>query len=248
MIAEYITVTIRALEANGFTVEFIENIEKAKTRVLEIIPQSASVGVGDSATIRQIGFLELLTNRGQQLFHPLSKQMLQIHKWGDDEHKKVMLDALRSDIFVTGTNVITQNGKLFNTDATGNRIVGLIFGPKKTIVFASINKIVKDLEQAFNRMQNIVAPYHCKTKQKNRSIVAPCVLTGKCVQCHSSARFCRSTLITEMKPARLEVTIIIINEDLGLGWDESWSKMRIKKIQKAYEEASWPEYYLTHDI
>ncbi len=33
--------------------------------------------------------------------------------------------------------------------------------------------------------------------------------------------------------------MIIVNEDLGLSWDESWPKERIGKIAKKHEKFAW---------
>jgi len=33
--------------------------------------------------------------------------------------------------------------------------------------------------------------------------------------------------------------VIIVNEDLGLGWDTSWPKERIRKIVENYKQFVW---------
>ena len=35
----------------------------------------------------------------------------------------------------------------------------------------------------------------------------------------------------------MDFTIILVNEDLGLGWDPEWPEERIEKIAKAYRDA-----------
>jgi hypothetical protein len=34
----------------------------------------------------------------------------------------------------------------------------------------------------------------------------------------------------------MDFTIILVNEDLGLGWDPDWPEERIEKITSAYRE------------
>ena len=41
--------------------------------------------------------------------------------------------ALLVDVFLTGSNTITECGKLVNLDMIGNRVAGITFGPKNDI-------------------------------------------------------------------------------------------------------------------
>jgi hypothetical protein len=47
------------------------------------------------------------------------------------------------------------------------------------------------------------------------------------------------TTIIESKPLFTEINVIIVNEDLGLGWERSWPKRRIHRITKRHEEFMW---------
>ena len=46
-------------------------------------------------------------------------------------------------------------------------------------------------------------------------------------------------VILEGKPKRTEIEVIIISEDLGLGWDPKWPKKRIKTIWENYQKKCW---------
>jgi hypothetical protein len=48
---------------------------------------------------------------------------------------------------VTGTNAITRQGELVNVDSYGNRVTGIIFGPRRVIVVVGANKEAKDLNE-----------------------------------------------------------------------------------------------------
>ena len=39
--------------------------------------------------------------------------------------------SLLVDLFITGTNAVTETGKLVNLDMTGNRVAAINFGPKE---------------------------------------------------------------------------------------------------------------------
>ncbi len=67
-----------------------------------------------------------------------------------------------ADVFVGSSNAVTEDGKLFNIDGTGNRVAAMTFGPRKVILVCGVNKIVKDLEEAERRVREWVAPMNVK--------------------------------------------------------------------------------------
>jgi hypothetical protein len=129
---------------------------------------------------------------------------------------------LLSEIFLTSTNAITLDGKLVNVDGAGNRVAAMIFGPKKVIVVAGVNKIVKDVDAALERIHNIATPinairHHLKHGDPEIADV-PCVKIGKCVDCNHDWRACRYTVIIEgtMLPEKGRINVVLIGEELGI--------------------------------
>ncbi|MDH5683073.1 MAG: lactate utilization protein, partial [candidate division WOR-3 bacterium] len=88
---------------------------QAFEKVMSMIPEGSVVGFGDSVTLRQIGVVEALEKGNYTFLNP----------WQDgitlEENIKLKKRALTSDIFVTGTNALTMDGKIINMDALGNR-------------------------------------------------------------------------------------------------------------------------------
>jgi hypothetical protein len=225
---------LKNLRANNFDAYFMENSEVARGAILDMIAENAVVGVGDSATVRQIGILRDLEKAGIRILNPFS------HNLTTDPNKqevryRMSREIFTSDVLITGTNAITVEGKLVNMDAVGNRVAAMIFGPRKVIIAVGRNKIVRDVEEALNRLKNVIAPYHARTK----GFGTPCAPTGKCVDCGSDHRICNVTTIIEKRPWRTDMTIFVINEDLGLGWDEEWPTDRIGRIRFNYEKVTW---------
>lgn len=225
---------LRNLRANNFDTHFIKSSESAKETIPSMIPRNAVVGVGDSATIRQIGILKELEKSETKILNPFSRELTTDPSKREVRHE-MSKEIFTSDVLITGTNAITMDGKLVNIDAVGNRVAAMIFGPKKVIIVAGRNKIVKDVEEALHRIRNIIAPHHAKTKDFG----TPCVRTGRCSDCNSPRRICNVTTIIEKRPWRTAMTIILIDEDLGLSWDEKWTAKRISKIKSNYEKVTW---------
>ena len=226
-----IKTVMESLKANRFdNVEFVENADAAAKKVLDLIPLEAKVGTGGSMTIRQLGLRDELTKRGNlQIFRPGQVSLEEMRR-------------LQSDIFLTSSNAVTLDGKLVNIDATGNRVSQMIYGPQKVILVIGQNKIAPNVDEAINRIKYVIAPYHGMTME----IQAPCAVDGKCSDCKSPGRICNITTIIEKKPRMTEFAIILVGEDLGLGWDPDWPEERKEKIASAYrgawekERASFP--------
>lgn len=193
-----------------------------------------SVGIGDSATLRQIKAIEALERRRVAIFDPFKKEFT-TDKNKVEMHNEMARRSLFADVFITSSNAITLDGKIVNVDHIGNRVAAMIYGPKSVIIVAGRNKLVEDVDEALHRIKNVIAPYHCKTKK----IPTPCAKTLKCNDCKSPRRICNVVTILERRPKRTRTTVILVDEDLGLSWNEAWPKDRIEKIKSNYEKVTW---------
>jgi L-lactate utilization protein LutB len=198
--------TIHALKKNNFEALFVPDSKGALEEVMKRIPDGSTVGVGGSVTLTQIGLLNALERRNVQLIWPVqqAKNM--------DERMELFRKSFSSDFFLTSTNAITEDGKLFNVDATGNRVGAMFIGPKKTIIVSGVNKIVKDIDAAEKRVREWTAPQNAK--RLNRK--TPCVETGVCADCSSPDRICNIYVTLAKKPARTDVVVILVGEKLGI--------------------------------
>ncbi|MCX8188227.1 MAG: lactate utilization protein [Nitrososphaeria archaeon] len=192
--------TVEALKRNGFNAYYFKSRSEAIDTVLGLIPENAVIGIGGSITIRELGLPELLSKKGYQVILHDSP--------GTFENRR---RTLLADVFLSSVNALTLDGKLVCLDGVGNRVAALAFGPKKTIVVAGINKLVRSLDEALWRVRNVTAPMN--VKRLNRK--APCNLNGLCVDCDSKERLCRILLILEKAPALSDFNVIIVGENLG---------------------------------
>ncbi len=199
-----------ALEANNFEVFLAEKKEDAYKIVLEdLIPRLApkTVSWGGSMTFIGAGIYKSLKERADvEIWDTFDKKV------SDDEKKQRRRQALHADLFITGTNAVTEAGQLVNLDMIGNRIAALTFGPHWVIIVVGRNKIVPDLEEAMFRVKNYVAPANSMRLDKK----TPCVKTSYCEECKSPDRICNTWTITEKSFPKGRVKIVLINEDIGL--------------------------------
>jgi len=128
-----------------------------------------------------------------------------------DEFIERRRQALLSDLFITGTNAITENGILVNLDGYGNRVGAIAFGPRYVTLLVGRNKIVSNMDEAVSRIKGFAAPIN--TIRLNRK--TPCSITLRCEDCNSPDRVCNVWVITEKCVPPKRIKIILINEDCG---------------------------------
>lgn len=225
---------VEALKKNRFQAFLASGAEEGKRMVLERIPPQNQVGIGDAATLRQMGLADELKRRGWEIVNPFVRE-LTATLGTTEPFVAALRRSLTCDTFITSTNALTRDGKLFNVDGVGNRVAAIAFGPPQVILVIGRNKIVADLGQAQERMKTVIAPTHAKWKKKR----TPCAVTGKCADCSSPERICNITQILDKKPARGNVTVILVDEDLGLGWDPAWPQERREAIELRYGAVTW---------
>jgi len=199
-----------ALESNNFEVFLAGNKEAAYQIVLEdLIPKLGpkTVSWGGSMTFIATGlYKQLLDNSDLEVLDTFDKKIS-----GKDSYER-RRQALLVDLFITGTNAVTEAGQLVNLDMVGNRVGALTFGPKWVILLIGRNKLVTNLDEAMYRIKNYVAPANSMRLDKK----TPCVKTSYCEECKSPDRICNSWTITEKSFPKGRVKIVLINEDLGL--------------------------------
>jgi hypothetical protein len=198
--------TINTLEKNNFETLYVSDSKAALEEVMKRIPDGVTVGVGGSVTLAQIGLLDALKDRKIQLIWPQQQAK------SDEERLELFRKCFSTDVFLSSTNAVTEDGRLYNVDATGNRVGAMFIGPKKTIIVCGVNKIVKDLEAAEKRVREWTAPQNAKRLGKK----TPCVETGVCTDCSSPDRICNIYVSLAKKPVRTEVVVILVGENLGI--------------------------------
>jgi L-lactate utilization protein LutB len=199
-----------ALESNNFEVFIADNASDVTPLVQGNILSSddiKSMSWGGSMTFADSGLYEdLKTMNKFDILDTYDKSL------SNDDKTEMRRQALLTDLFITGTNAVTEDGFLVNLDMIGNRIGGLTFGPKNVLVLVGRNKIVADVESAVSRIKEYVAP----TNAIRLDMKTPCVKTGECADCKSDARICNTWTMTEKSFPKKRVKVILINEDMGL--------------------------------
>lgn len=210
--------TAAALRKNNMAVYRAKDREEAREIVSSLLQRGNSVGVGGSETLNECGIIDLVRSKDYRFIDRYEKGLSR------EEVKARHIEALGADVYITGTNAVTEDGMLYNVDGNGNRISAIAFGPESVIVIAGANKIVPTLKDAVIRVKNTAAPANCK----RLSCETYCKEKGMCVTmgdpftadkigagCHSDGRICCDYLVSSYQRAKDRIKVIIVDEPLG---------------------------------
>lgn len=197
--------TMEALEKNNMKAYYV-NEGKGIIEIIESIAKDGDkVAVGGSVTLDQLNLLEYLRN-GKYDFLDRYKEGLE-----RSEVVEIFRQSLLSDVYITSSNAITEDGFLYNVDGNGNRVAAMLYGPNKVIVIVGVNKITKNLDEAIKRNEEIAAPTNAK--RLNRK--TPCTKVGYCMNCKSEERICKKYTVIKNEGTPNRTHVIIVSKELG---------------------------------
>ena len=196
---------LEALKKNSFDALYFPDSGKAAEYIMGFVKSGMTVGFGGSMTVKGMGIHDKVKGKGGVVLDHSAPGI------SPEESLAVRRKQLTCDLFLTGTNAITMDGWLVNVDGSGNRVAAMIFGPKKVIAVMGINKICKDLEAAFQRLEHFASPIN----NKRLSRPNPCVTAGTCMDCQGQSRICNIYTILKRKPGVTDFTVVLIGESLG---------------------------------
>lgn len=196
---------ISKMEGRGFKAQFVPAKEDALEVIKKMLPSGASVSFGGSATLKEIGFQDFISQTRDY-------EVLDRASASTPQEKRLMYQKIAGcDYFFMSSNAITLDGELVNIDGYGNRVACLIAGPQNVVVVAGMNKLAPDVDSAIARVRNIAAPPNTIRLNKN----TPCASTGRCGNCLSDDCICCQTVITRKSSIPGRIQVILVGEALG---------------------------------
>lgn len=197
--------TAEALRRNNMYCECVENAAEALDRIQDMLDEGSTIAVGGSMSLFEAGVIDELRAGDYNFLDRYDKSL------SPERLKQLHRDAFSADVFLTGTNAVTENGELYNVDGTGNRVAAMLYGPDSVIVLVGCNKLVKDLDEAVARVEAVAAPANAV----RLSIDSPCRKTGMCMHCHSENRICADYVVMAHQRTKDRVKVILVAEELG---------------------------------
>jgi len=191
---EQIERTAKALEANGFHTLIAENGEQACRMLFELVPAGAQVYQGSSQTLEQIGITAEIEQSGQ--FDAVRPKLRAMDRQTQaDEMRRL---GASPDFMVGSVQALTEDGHVIVASAGGSQLGPYVSGAGKVIWVVGTQKIVKDLEEGFRRIEEYVYPLEDERIQKILGV-------------HTSLN--KLLIFNKERPGR--ITIILVKQKLG---------------------------------
>ena len=193
---------MKNLKKRHFDAYYCETAEDARNLALKLIGENSTVGWGGAMSAQQIGLMDAL-HAGN--YRPIDRDIA-------EDRQKAMADCFAADVFITGANAISLDGEMVNIDGMGNRVAAIVYGPKKVLVIAGMNKVCDTLEDAVTRARTVAAPMNEQRFMGD----TPCARTGICADCKGEQCICNQILITRHCRPVGRIQFILVGEELGL--------------------------------
>jgi hypothetical protein len=184
-----------ALEANGIGVLRAADPAEAKRIVLDLIPAGAQVHHGASKSLEVSGIAEAIESSGR--YDPVRPRI-----WSMD--RATQGDAIRRltsspDVMLGSVHAVTETGSLVAASMGGSQLGPYVSGAGRVILVVGTQKIVADLDEALERIDDYAFPLEDARAQAEYGI-------------HSAVN---KVLIINREIAPGRITVVFVDEVLG---------------------------------
>lgn len=192
---EKIARTAKALEANGIQVLVAENGAEAKRLFLELVPDGEEVFLGASVTLEQTGIRDEVDKSGR--FDALRPKMFAMNR--ETQGREIRKLGGAPDYAAGSVHAVTEDGNVLIASNTGSQLGSYATSAGRVIWVVGSQKIVKDLNAGFRRLEDYVVPLEEAHMQELY---------------HVGTNVSKVLIINrEIRPDR--ITMIIVKEELG---------------------------------
>ena len=196
---------VKALQSRKFDAYYCKTADEAREKALELMPEGSSVSWGGSLSIRQIRLTEAVSKGNYQVIdRDLAKS--------PEERHELMRKAFTCNTYLSSANALSEDGEFVNVDGQGNRVAAITFGPDSVIIVMGMNKVVKSLQDAYNRARSYAGPLNTV----RIGTQTPCATTGSCINCKSAGSACSYIVTTRLSNVQGRIKVILVGEVLGL--------------------------------
>jgi len=181
--------------------------EEAVKWICGAVPKGSLVAFGGSVTVVETGLVDALRKMDLQL---LDRYRDGVTK---EEINTMREQGVSADVLIASCNAVTKDGRLVSEDGLGNRVGGMIFGPKRVILIVGMNKLVGSVEEGIRRIKDVAAPMN----SVRFGVETPCSKTGFCddANCFPPARICNQLVVIESNGVDGRLDVVLVGEQLG---------------------------------
>jgi hypothetical protein len=205
---EAIAGLIQLWKKNNIPGIYCENKQQALKKIMEMIPDTASVGFSGSETLGQLDVLQALSSRGNKIFDQNKPSISR------EESLEIRRQGVNADYYLASANAIAKTGELVFFSAFGNRTAGVSYA-RNVIVVCGINKLTENLEEGLKRAREYATPFNCKRLNWNSACFKEGVCSKEICYLPEYRRMCCQILIIEAEAVPDRLKVVLVGESLG---------------------------------
>jgi hypothetical protein len=192
---EQIARTSKALEANGIQVLVAENGAEAKRLFFELVPEGAEVFLGASVTLETLGIKDEVDKSGK--YDAIRPKMFAMNR--ETQGREIRKLGGAPDYAAGSVQAVTEDGHVLIASNTGSQLGSYATSAGKVIWVVGSQKIVKDMNAGFSRLEEYVVPLEEAHMQELY---------------HIGTNISKVLIVNrEIRPNR--ITMIIVKEEIG---------------------------------
>jgi L-lactate utilization protein LutC len=184
------------IRERNIEVVIVKNGEEARQIVLERIPAGAEVHTGKSKTLKDAGIFDALQE--PEKYDWLRTKFMKMDRKTQRREIRKLIAA--PDFMLGSVQALTEDGILVISSATASQIGPYANTAGKVILVVGSQKIVPDLETAFQRMREHVQPWE---EAQTRAAANMGTFVGK-------------ILLIEREWIKERTTLILVREPIGI--------------------------------
>lgn len=189
--------TKKSLEENGMTVFVAQNAKEAKEEILNLVPEGSEIMTATSRTLDALGLVEIFNKSGK--YDSVKDKLNRLDR--EKDSLKMQKLGAAPEYVIGSVHAVTTDGKVMIASNTGSQMPSYVYGASHVVWVVSTKKIVKTLDEGFERIYEYILPQEDKRLKEQ---YGPNV--------HSEVR--KLLIInSEINPKR--ITIIFVKENLG---------------------------------
>ncbi len=194
---EQIDKTVTALKTNGIDSYVAKDSADAKAKVIELIPKGVQIMTMPSVTLDTLGIAKEINESGN--YDSVRARLLKMDRKTQAREMKMLGAA--PEYAIGSVHAVTEDGKVVIASATGSQLPAYAYGADKVLWVVGTQKIVKDIADAFKRVQEYVLPLESERANKAYNITTGSFVAKELV------------INREITPGR--ITVVFVPEVIG---------------------------------
>jgi len=185
----------QALESHNIHTIVVNTGEEARKLVLELVPKGAEVLANISKTLEKLGITEEIDKSGR--YDAIRPKVFSLDR--KTQANEIRILRSHPTYIIGSVHAVTEGGQVLTASYLGNQLGAYAYGSAKVIWVIGAQKIVKDLNEGFRRIEEYSYPLENERLQASLGV-------------HTKIS---KVLVTNLEAMPGRTTAIIVKEELG---------------------------------